>query len=69
MIMGKKQTWLQIKQNFRVPVWSSKITPNFYNYEYLDTNQTERSYNNREYFYTDKQQIKIRKNPCTKERS
>lgn len=50
---GKKTNLITDQTKFPCPSLVQQNTPNFYNYEYLDTNQTERSYNNREYFIPD----------------
>ena len=47
---GKKRNLITDQTKFPCPSLVQQNTPNFYNYEVLDTNQTERSYNNREYF-------------------
>ena len=47
---GKKTNLITDQTKFPCPSLVQQNTPNFYNYEFLDTNQTERSYNNREYF-------------------
>ena len=47
---GKKTNLITDQTKFPCPSLVEKNTPNFYNYNLLDTNQTEKSYNNREYF-------------------
>lgn len=59
---GKKRSLITDQTKFPCPSLVQQNTPNFYNYEVLDTNQTERSYNNREYF---KPPTKKQVNPTT----
>ena len=47
---GKKTNLITDQTKFSCPSLVEQNTPNFYNYNLLDTNQTEKSYNNREYF-------------------
>ncbi len=47
---GKKTNLITDQTKFPCPSLVEQNTPNFYNYNLLDTNQTEKSYNNREYF-------------------
>lgn len=47
---GKKRNLITDQTQFPCPSLVQQNTQNFYNYDLLDTNQSQSSYNNREYF-------------------
>jgi hypothetical protein len=56
---GKKRNLITDQTKFPCPSLVQQNTPNFYNYDLLDTNQSQTSYNNREYYTPFKEDKKI----------